>query len=70
MGYYNYHQRIHQRISAGELTGYQFTDNYPRIGPALVLHFSTFPPVRPIRPHRWAEYIPILEGVKQIEGSN
>lgn len=45
---YPYHPRIKQRIRAGELIGYHFTDNYPRIGPALVLEFNTYPPLRPI----------------------
>ncbi len=49
---YPYHNKIKQRIRNGELTGWHFTDNYPRIGPALVLQFSTYPPLRPIRPRR------------------
>ncbi len=57
---YPYHNKIKQRIRAGELIGYQYVANYPRIGPALVLHFSTHPPVRPIRPYRYQEYLPIL----------
>ena len=50
---YPYHPRIKQRIRAGELIGYYWDDNYPRIGPALVLEFSTYPPLRPIRPDHW-----------------
>ena len=61
MRYYGYHPRIKQRIRSGELIGYYFTGNYPRIRPALVLEFSTYPPVRPIRPHRWPEYAGILK---------
>lgn len=57
---YPYHNRIKQRIRAGELTGYRFTDNYPRIGSALVLEFSAYPPLRPIRPDHWEEYVDIL----------
>lgn len=57
---YPYHNRIKQRIHAGELIGYHFTDNYPRIGPALVLEFNTYPPLRPIRPERWGDYVDIL----------
>lgn len=34
---YPYHNRIKQRIRAGELQGHYFTDNYPGIGTALVL---------------------------------
>ena len=60
VSYYGYHQVNKQRIRAGELTGYHFVDNYPRIGEALVLEFSTYPPFRPIRPHKWVEYLGIL----------
>lgn len=59
---YSYHNRIKQRIKSGELSGHYFTDNYPRIGTALVLVFNTYPFERPIRPHRWAEYEYILGG--------
>ena len=41
MSRYPYHGRIKQRIANGELTGWYFTDNYPKIGEALVLCFST-----------------------------
>lgn len=58
---YPYHNRIRQRIRAGELRGYYFTDRYPGIGRALVLEFWTPPFFRPIRPHRFAEYLKILE---------
>ena len=57
---YSYHGRIRQRIKAGELTGWHFTEDYPGIGEVLVLEFSTYQPVRPIRPHRWAEYMTLL----------
>ena len=49
---YPYHNRLKQRIRAGELAGYEFVAHYPRIGEALVLYFFTDPPVRPVRPHR------------------
>lgn len=58
--YYGYHQRIRQRIEAGELSWAYETDDYPRIGTALVLVFHTAPFLRPIRPHRWAEYRALL----------
>lgn len=65
---YSYHGRIRQRIRAGELVRCEFVDDYPHIGRALVLHFNTFPPVRPIRPHRWKEYEILLgEEVKPNE---
>ena len=58
---YPYHNRIKQRIKNGELTGYEFRTDYPKIGECLVLKFSTYPPLRPIRPHRVAEYMEFLE---------
>ena len=58
---YPYHNRIKQRIRAGELTGYHLDNNYPRIGLALVLEFSTYPFFRPIRQERCEEYADILE---------
>ncbi|MDO5603137.1 MAG: hypothetical protein Q4G07_10260 [Oscillospiraceae bacterium] len=57
---YPYHTLIKRRIRAGELTGYEYVEDYPRIGRALVLYFSTCPAVRPIRPHRYFEYVPLL----------
>ena len=56
MSHYSYHGRIRQRIRCGELIGHYFVDDYPRIGPALVLVFNSPPFLRPIRPHRWEEY--------------
>ena len=40
---YPYHNKIKQRIRAGELESYYFTDNYKNIGEALALVFNTFP---------------------------
>lgn len=57
---YPYHNKIKQRIRGGELVAYDYVTDYPRIGEALVLYFSTYPPVRPIRPRRYAEYAPLL----------
>lgn len=57
---YPYHNKIKQRIRAGELTGAELREDYPGIGACLVLHFSTWPPVRPVRPYRFPEYAPIL----------
>lgn len=62
---YPYHNLIRQRIRNGELVDHYFTDNYPRIGEALVLVFSTPPFKRPIRPHRWEEYVDILADWKR-----
>ena len=62
MSRYPYHNRIKQRIANGELIGWSFVKDYPRIGEALVLWFSTYPPFRPIRPYRYHEYLPLLRG--------
>ena len=58
---YPYHNRIKQRIKAGELVGFHFVTDYPRIGEALVLEFGRPPLRRPVRPYRWPEYKAILE---------
>lgn len=52
---YPYHNRIKQRIHNGELVDHYYTADYPRIGEALVL--------RPVRPHRRAEYEAMLGGI-------
>ena len=57
---YPYHNRIKQRIHNGELVDHYYTNDYPRIGEALVLVFSTEPILRPIRPKRKAEYKAML----------
>lgn len=58
--YYGYHQKIRQRIKAGELVDHYFTDSYPSIGEALVLVFNTPPFLRPVRPHKYCDYVDIL----------
>lgn len=57
---YPYHNKIRQRIKAGELIDHYFVDDYPGIGEALVLVINTQPFVRPIRPHKWHEHVDIL----------
>lgn len=57
---YPYHNKIKQRIRNGELVGYTFAWRYKNIGECLLLYFKTAPAVRPIRPHRYAEYWDIL----------
>ena len=59
--YYAYHNRIKQRIRNGELIGSDFVKNYPHIGECMVLHFSTPPFIRPIKPSRYVEYLDILQ---------
>lgn len=57
---YPYHNAIKKRIRNGELIDHYLTDNYPGIGEALVLVFKTAPVLRPIRPHKWPDYVDIL----------
>ena len=57
---YSYHNRIKQRIRAGELVGYDWQEDYPGIGECLLLIFKTEPMFRPIRPHRYVDYVEIL----------
>ena len=64
---YPYHGRIRQRIRAGKLSGYYFTEHYPRIGRALVLVFNTAPPLRPIRPEKWPLYLADLAAVRALK---
>lgn len=63
---YSYHNRIKQRIRAGELIGHYFADGYPGIGKALVLVFKTEPFLRPIRPHRWEEYEGVITNEQPV----
>lgn len=58
---YPYHNRIKQRIGNGELIGWEKVKDYPNIGECIVLHFSTLPYMRPIRPQRYGEYMNILQ---------
>ena len=62
---YPYHNKIKQRIKDGELVDCYFTDSYPRIGEALVLVFNSPPFKRPIRPHRYPEYLELI-GVRDV----
>ncbi len=66
---YPYHNKIKQRIRAGELLDYTFVKDYPRIGECLLLSFSTVPHLRPVRPYRYREYKDILENWKRSQGS-
>ena len=58
---YPYHNRIKQRINNGELIGYRFVKNYKNIGECLLLFFKTEPLVRPIRPYKYKDYLPLLK---------
>ena len=58
---YPYHNRIKQRIRAGELINYRFEKNYPRIGECMVLEFCTHPQFRPVRLRSLAGYISVMD---------
>ena len=53
---YPYHNKIKQRIKNGELMGHYFGFR-KGIGECLILLFNTELRERPIRPHRYAEYM-------------
>ena len=57
---YSYHNTIKKRIKNGELTNYSFVTDYKGTGDCLLLFFKTYPFVRPIRPHKYEEYMKIL----------
>jgi hypothetical protein len=61
---YPYHNKIKQRIRNDELTFFEFGD-YKDISPCLILHFKTEPVIRPIREHRFDEYIELL-GIEML----
>lgn len=66
---YPYHNKIKQRIAHGELTGYQYVDKYKHIKPALLLYFKTEPYIRPIREHRFEEYMVLLKDHNEVSSS-
>lgn len=67
---YPYHNTIKKRIKNGELVNYEFVKDYKNIGECLLLHFKTQPFERPIRPHKYHEYVDILADLKLREGKN
>lgn len=62
---YPYHNKIKSRIKKGELIYWEYCENYNKVGECILLHFNTVPFVRPIRPHRYVEYMGVLEGYPQ-----
>lgn len=59
---YPYHNRIKQRISNNELTGFEYVDSYNHIKePCLLLKFDTKPFIRPIRKHRFKDYEQLIK---------
>lgn len=67
---YPYHNTIKKRIRKGELVDYEFVENYKNIGECLLLHFSTPPFERPIRPHKYSEYVDILAEWKEKQNAD
>lgn len=67
---YPYHNQIKKRIKNGELIGYHFSFR-KNIGECLILLFNTEPRERPIRPHKYAEYVDILaDWERSVENGN
>lgn len=64
--YYSYHSQNIHRIKAGELVGWEFVTDYPRIGECMVLYFNKPPFVRPVRPHSYSRYVDSLAGAKNM----
>ena len=58
---YSYHNTIKKRIKNGELIGFDYVEDYKNIGRCLLLHFSTPPFERPIRPYKYYMYQNILD---------
>ncbi len=68
MAYFGYHQLAKSLIKKNKLIGYKYAEKYGKISPALILIFDDLKhPVMPIREHRWAEYVPLLQKEKEIE---
>ena len=63
--YHNYHGIIKQRIANGELTGFEYVEEYNKIKPCLLLYFKTHPYVKPILEHRFEEYKPLIENYNE-----
>ena len=57
---YPYHNEVKRRIRNGELEGVEFMMDYPGVGECMVLYFNTIPSQRPIRPHRYCEYVDLV----------
>ncbi|MBE7075318.1 MAG: thermostable hemolysin delta-VPH [Clostridiales bacterium] len=57
--YFNYHSKVKKVIENDIVTKIEILDEYHGISPAMVLYFSSHPPM-PIREHKWDEYIALL----------
>ena len=62
MSYFNYHATAKRLIREGHLSDYRFVSEYHGIRPALLLFFDDPQhPIMPIRAHKFAEYLPLLD---------
>ena len=67
MSYFNYHATAKRLICEGKLQDFYFTEKHNSISPALVLIFNDKKhPVMPIREHRWAEYLDLIDEIKKL----
>lgn len=58
---YPYHNQIKKRIREGEYSHNEIVKNYKKTGEErMVLHFTSEPFTRPIKPERYDEYLDIL----------
>ncbi len=65
MGYFNYHATAKKLITDGKLKNYYFVEKHNGISPALILVFDDAThPVMPIREHRWAEYLNLIDKIE------
>ena len=62
---YPYHNLNKKRIKNGELISFEFVSNYKNIGECMLLHFSSPPFTRPVRPEKYAEYIEYISHIKK-----
>lgn len=60
MPYYNYHAQLKKRILNKEFSHAEFVDKYKNISPCLILYFYTEPKIRPIRKHKFNEYMKLI----------
>ncbi len=67
---YPYHNLNKKRIKNGELIGYEYVKDYKNIGECLLLHFRTYPFERPVRPHKYHEYVGLLPRLGEDCGAN
>ena len=65
MTYFNYHAKAQKLIKEGKLTHYKFCQEYHKISPALLLFFEGGL-VMPIREHRFAEYLALIESTERF----